>query len=380
MRSSPPRYAHASRQPESHLSPPRYVLLQTALPEYRVAVIGALAARLGDDFRLYVGREFFDATIVTDARLLTEWGAIENRFLAGRRLVWQRLPRAVWTAEVVLAEMNPRILSTWVLLAFRRVIAKRRTVLWGHAWPKAGPGALSDRLRQLERRLASGLVTYTEAQRTELQARLPHKPVIAAPNALYPREAMKPAHTSDPTTDFVYVGRLIEAKKPRLLIEAFLQAVPELPADTRLVVVGDGPQRAELEALCTDFPQVMFLGHVGDERALADIYARAIASVSPGYVGLSITQSLGFGVPMIVADDEPHSPEIEAAVEGRNAVFFPSDDRDALTQALGALARDRRQWAERRGEISRRAAAAYSVESMVGRLVYAMTGRGDPPV
>jgi glycosyltransferase involved in cell wall biosynthesis len=295
-------------------------------------------------------------------------------FLVGRRLVWHALPRSAWTADVVMAELNPRILSTWALLLARRLMPRRRTILWGHAWPRRGRGARTDGLRHLQRRLASSLVTYTEQQRLDLARRMPRKHIIAAPNALYRKETMAPKDPSTEATDFVYVGRLVEQKKPRLLVEAFLAARDELPAGTRLVIVGDGPLRAELEQRCAGAPQVVFRGHVGDEDVLADIYARAIASVSPGYVGLSITQSLGFGVPMIVADDEPHSPEIEAAVEGRNAMFFTSGSVDALRHALLAVAKAREAWMARRAAISNDAAARYSVEAMVERLVTAFVG------
>lgn len=46
-----------------------------------------------------------------------------------------------------------------------------------------------------------------------------------------------------------------------------------------------------------------------------DVYANALVSVSPGYVGLSLTQSLSFGVPMLIAIDEAHVPEIDAALD-----------------------------------------------------------------
>ena len=46
---------------------------------------------------------------------------------------------------------------------------------------------------------------------------------------------------------------------------------------------------------------VIFYGHVSEPSELRSVYGASVASLSPGYVGLSVTQSLGFGVPMIVS-------------------------------------------------------------------------------
>jgi glycosyltransferase involved in cell wall biosynthesis len=265
------------------------------------------------------------------------------------------------------------VLSTWALLVARRVM-RRPTILWGHGWPRAGAHARSDRLRHAQRLLATSLVVYTEAQRRALERRMPGKRIVAAPNAMLPRGMMSPAVGDSPPTDFVYVGRLVAEKKPVLLAQAFLRALSALPAETRLVVLGDGPERAELcELAAAAEGRILLPGHVSDPRALHDAYRTAIASVSPGYVGLSLIQSLAFGVPMAIARSEPHSPEIEAAEEGRNAVFFDSDDADALASVLRDFARKRDYWAARREEISARAASNYSLETMVERLAAAIS-------
>ena len=188
---------------------------------------------------------------------------------------------------------------------------------------------------------------------------------------------MRPAGGAAPATDFLYVGRLVPEKKPALLVAAFAAAAGRLPEDRRLVLVGAGPEEARLRALAGEAglgDRVVLAGHVGDQERLRALYAAAIASVSPGYVGLSITQSLGFGVPMIHADDEPHSPEVEAAVAGFNAVPFRSDSVAALADALVAVSGERDAWAARRQAIADDCAARYSLEAMADALLAAARG------
>ena len=92
-------------------------------------------------------------------------------------------------------------------------------------------------------------------------------------------------------------------------------------------------------------------------------------SVSPGYVGLSLTQSLWFGVPALIARDEPHAPEIEAAKPGMNAVFFDSDEPEALGKALVDAFERRDLWLERAPAIAEACVRRYSLESMVDAIV-----------
>lgn len=347
---------------------PGVTVVQTTVPAYRTPFLELLAESLDVPLRVLAGRDYFDPTVslaLDDVRV----NLVPNRFLLRRRLLWQRrvvLPAVA--ADVVIAELNPRILSTWIVLMLRRVL-RRPIVLWGHAWPRRGEHASSDGVRHVMRRLANALIVYSQTEAAELGRRMSKKLVVAAPNALYPF-AVRPTITdiAVPTpTDFVFVGRLVEAKKPRLLLEAFEQAIPELPADTRLVFVGDGPLRAELEDRSRSAPpgRVAFAGERSNPEDLEEIYARAVASVIPGYAGLSLTQSLWFGVPSVIADDEPHSPEIEAADEGVNCVFFASDSTTALRDALIAVAATRETWWRRRGSIAAQAAAGYSLEAMV---------------
>ncbi|MDH8179555.1 glycosyl transferase, partial [Klebsiella pneumoniae] len=67
---------------------------------------------------------------------------------------------------------------------------------------------------------------------------------------------------------------------------------------------------------------------------LKEIYSKSFVSISPGYVGLSITQSLSFGVPMLVSKDENHSPELEALQTGLNGGFFNTNDPQSLADEI----------------------------------------------
>lgn len=352
----------------------RVTIVQTTIPAYRQGVFDLLAERLPGQLTLLSGREYFDSSVRVaiahpDLRL------VANHFLVGRRLLWQSgIWRSALAADVTVVELNPRILSGWAVLLSRGVL-RRRTLVWGHAWPRGGMGTRTDHVRQLMRRLATGVVVYTHRQADELRRRMPGTPVTAAPNALYRHGSPIAPRTAETATAVLYVGRLVVAKKPRLLLDAFASVADRLPPGMELVFVGDGPLRRSLEeaaAAAGIADRVRFLGEVTAYDDLAEAYAGALVSACPGYAGLSITQSFWFGVPALIARDEPHSPEIEAAVEGENSVFVQSNSVTDFGRALEDIVTKRDAWLARGDGIARDCDERYSLEAMVDSLVHAL--------
>jgi glycosyltransferase involved in cell wall biosynthesis/putative flippase GtrA len=143
-----------------------------------------------------------------------------------------------------------------------------------------------------------------------------------------PRE---PVHRQGPITA-LYVGRIAAEKGLDRL------APLTRGGHTRLVLVGDGPQRAELTER---FPAhaVSFLGILhGDE--LADQYANADVFVFPSTtdtLGLVLLEALASGLP-IVAADSPASRELLAGSPA--ARLFPPQEAERLPALVTELAND----------------------------------------
>lgn len=344
----------------------KLVIIQTVVPDYRKGFFASLARALGDNFALYAGSHYFEKTVVTDMSI--PHTAIRNVYLLQSRFLVQLgvLP-LVTSADVLVLELNPRIITNWLLLLLRALLRKK-TVVWGHAWPRKGQQAKSDVLRHCMRKLAVAIVVYTEKQKTELQLKMPYKKILAAPNALFTTAQMTPV-TNNPR-HLIYVGRLTKAKKILFLVDAFKQVLPSLAEDVQLLIVGDGEEKERVLAYLTHHnleDRVKVYGHISDYNRLRELYSTSIFSISPGYVGLSITQSLGFGVPMLISRDENHSPEIEAAIIGENALFFETDTINSFCQRVLDVYQDPSVWIDKREAIASRCARDYSVETMGGR-------------
>jgi len=355
--------------------------LQTCFPDYRMPVFIRLAERLGSSFHLFSGTGYFSSDIKTTTDHMEWHSLVENRFFFGKTCLWQRgACEAMFQADVVVIELNPRVLSNWFVLA-GRALWNAPTLVWGHAWGRENSRSIRNVLRLYMMRLATGTITYTRTQRDEVKKLFPSLKVFAAPNSLIRARDCEPRFLeADALTQILYVGRLNAAKKPRLLLEGFRRA--RLPTQVILTLVGEGSERGALEAMIDEFglrERVQLLGHVTDHEILRSLYARCFCSVSAGYVGLGAIQTFCFGVPLVLADGEPHAPEVEACRADENTVFFKANDAQALANTLEKMWEERARWLAGRGRLAAWTAEHYSVETMAeGFLEALQTVRPTP--
>ena len=132
------------------------------------------------------------------------------------------------------------------------------------------------------------------------------------------------------------VSRLTQQKG----VDVAIRALTELPADTVLVVLGEGPERSGLERLARDLgvEQRVFLpGRVPDVAAWLQ---RARVCVHPARwegFGLGVLEAMLAGLP-VVASNVSSLPELVA--DNETGLLVPPDDATALARGIaGALER-----------------------------------------
>ncbi|NND87936.1 MAG: hypothetical protein HKM28_01670, partial [Flavobacteriaceae bacterium] len=183
---------------------PSLIILQTTTPDYRAQFFERIYDVLGDKIKLYSGKRYFEPSIQSDDRINSI--KVQNLFFLGRRFLLQLgISSLFFTNAVVVLELNPRILTNWLLLIIRRILGKR-TVVWGHAWPRQGKESQSDLLRHQMRKLATSIIVYTRQQKDELQLKMPQKYIKAAPNALFSKKQMGHYDGPEVPKHLIYVG------------------------------------------------------------------------------------------------------------------------------------------------------------------------------
>ncbi len=92
------------------------------------------------------------------------------------------------------------------------------------------------------------------------------------------------------------VGRLHASKGMDVLISAFKATAPH---DAALVIVGEGPQRAELERLCTGDRRIHLMGYRSDVRRLLGDIDLFVSPSREETFGLAILEAMHAGLPII---------------------------------------------------------------------------------
>jgi glycosyltransferase involved in cell wall biosynthesis len=159
------------------------------------------------------------------------------------------------------------------------------------------------------------------------------------------------------------IARLVDRKGLDTLIGAVGRAGPPL----RLEVVGDGPNRARLEALASSVApgRVSFSGTLdagGKALRLASADAFALVSLHEGF-GLVYLEAMHAGLPVVAGTA---GGQIDFLDDGANALLVPPGDVAALSTALRRIAADPGMRRSLAGE-ARRTVAAYTPERMAAQ-------------
>jgi glycosyltransferase involved in cell wall biosynthesis len=154
------------------------------------------------------------------------------------------------------------------------------------------------------------------------------------------------------------VGRIDANKNQAMLVRAML---PMLSPGVRLVIVGDGPARADVEATANGSPFVTFTGRRMDvPRVIHAFDVFALSSISEG-LPLVVPEAMAAALPIVSTAVGGIPSVVDNGVTG---LLVPVDE-DRVAAALAALANDRDR-ARAMGRAAREIALSrYSADRMV---------------
>ena len=180
------------------------------------------------------------------------------------------------------------------------------------------------RLRDTWNREISCFIALTEfCRRKFIEGGLPADRIFVKPNFVHP----DPLPGEETRNYAVYLGRLA----PEKLVGTVLAAWKLLPFAVPLLIVGDGPDRAELEAeaVKSALSSVRFLGRLPRDQALAAVRGAKFLVFTSGWYesfGMTIAEAFACGTP-VIASRLGVMEEIVA--DGRTGLHFnPGDPND----------------------------------------------------
>lgn len=158
----------------------------------------------------------------------------------------------------------------------------------------------------------------------------------------------------------IFVGTLLRSKN----IESMAELLKMLGSKYYLIIVGDGTPnyKAELEIIFKETNHI-FVGYKQLEQ-MKYYYKLASFSILPGLGGLSVNQSMAFGVPVICSNAD--GAEKDLVIEGQTGYVY-KDLQDAYNYIIS---RNLEDWNEMGHKSKSLLFSNYSVESMMNRFMH----------
>jgi phosphatidylinositol alpha-mannosyltransferase len=256
---------------------------------------------------------------------------------------WRRVAELFRTARFDVLHMHEPLmpLVPWVALvqSAAPVVATFHTHReGGHRWY----GPYRRLLAPLMRRIRTRLTVSDAARRTVARAFPGDYEVV--PNGIdvdrFRQAAGRPPSVPHSLRPVLFVGRLEPRKGVDRLIRA-MSLVQAHASDARLVIVGDGPDRASLEATARDAGvEVTFAGRVSDDE-LPAYYRAAEIVCSPALgdesFGIVLLEAMAAGRPIVATRIEGYA---ELLTGSGSARLVDVDDPPALAREIISLLAD----------------------------------------
>jgi glycosyltransferase involved in cell wall biosynthesis len=255
----------------------------------------------------------------------------------------------------VFHQPNVSLRGFWPLLFVRRP-----WVVSHHSWYRRVDGRIAwqDRVKRFVLRYATGSIAISRAVAADLDT-----PSVVIGNT-YREKLFRLVPGVERTRDLIFVGRLVSDKGADLLLEALARPeMAQLPA--ALTVVGEGPERARLEAQAARLGlagRVHFAGlRIGEDlvRLLNEHRVLVVPSRYDEPFGIVALEGIACGCVVVGSRGGGLADAIGPC--GRT---FPNGDAGALAALLRDLLRDPAAIAQQRGAATAHLAAHSSTRVM----------------
>lgn len=316
---------------------PKIAILQQNLVHYRVPFFNKL---VDNGYSVTV---FCERNLINSIEVKFSVEIFKSKTLAGFKLQ-SDLPSRLKAYDVVVVMYDLRWLTFMRIglgpMPFRRV-------LWGIGLSSAkglGSKPVVDWFRIQLSRLSDATVVYSNiAAEKYRRYRSIDAPIYVAPNSIDSiGYRYDPKEVKIEKNNIIFIGALSARKRVHELLIAYHEAFLYEKNRPRLSIIGDGPEKSNIQKLINDYKldeYITMYGEITDEDALCSHFLRSFVMVTPSQAGLSVLKSLSYGVPVITRKNAITGGEIEAIKESITGHFYES--RHELVNILRLLWNDK---------------------------------------
>lgn len=300
-----------------------------------------------------VSLQFASGKSSTIVQHLEELG-IESTFIGIRRLSdlrsVNRVAGAIRASRCHIVHAHLGYSSTLVPMAARLSARPSVCTLYGLPQQSGGRDAIKERLCVASGALSSSLMFVSEAALEQFAARYRRRPSWRVVRNGIDAEAWSPGagrlprrlRIPDGAPVISIVGGLRATKGHALAITAWRSVLSHVP-EARLVIVGDGPERATLRQQVQRaglHDRVLFAGRIDDEREMADIVRASDIALLPSYgeaLPTTLIEASACARPVVATDV---GGVREVVSEGVSGTLIPPGQIPAIADAVIDLLED----------------------------------------
>ena len=248
-------------------------------------------------------------------------------YVIGKRLVIQKsnIRKLVKDYDVVVAYGDIAWLKYSTLPWFSKIKVVFHTLGVSASYTKKYDSDRKwDRIRAFFYRKASALAFYTDYPILKYKSLgIAEEKMFVAPNTVYVSNI-----DSSTTKDIVLmVGTLYREKGVQVLLDAYdrLKDMESLP---NLIIIGSGPDYGQIKKWVEEHDlstKVILKGPIYDINEKSKYFSRALACISPKQAGLTVLESMGYGVPFITTSNAITGGEISNIHDGIDGLVLKNE-------------------------------------------------------
>ena len=192
---------------------------------------------------------------------------------------------------------------------------------------------------------ADANIFYTEeAKQLRINRGYDGPPIFVAHNTT---KVLKRELSFDNKDSILFIGSLHAAKGIQVLLDAYKKAYEENTNVVKLNIVGGGDQLKNIQKWVIDNSLenvINVLGPIYDEDRKAELFMNSLACISPLQAGLSVLESMGYGVPFITDVNAITGGEAYNIKNGTTGYFIEDLNSEKLKDVILDITKDKRKY------------------------------------
>lgn len=311
------------------------------------------------------------------------WGEkIRNRSIRifNTTFIWQNIFSYYKESDLIILLQENKLIANQLLLIFDKVSGNNKVALLGHGknFQIIVNNSFKENVKKWFSKLPAWWFVYTELSRQVLLQNGVDKNIITVFNnsidtskliynlssvSNYDIQQTKTKLGIPKSTKYigVYSGSLYKEKRILFLLDSIKKLKKDI-VDIEFIIVGDGPQRLDVEKFCMKNTYCHFVGFQS-EKDIARYLKVSDFFLMPGAVGLAILDAFCTGIPIFTTDCGLHGPEIAYLKNNHNG-FITKNNINKYTECISdnILNSDK---LEKLKENSLNSASNYSIDKMI---------------